>query len=77
MQKPQFVGEFLNSGRTGFYLRVIQEGLIQAGDVVTRIHEDPRKVSVPNAMKALIKGPDQAFWISSDPQRPRPLQRLA
>ena len=64
MQKPQFVGEFLTSGRTGFYLRVIQEGLIETGDAVIRIHEDCRKVSIPNAMKALIKGPDQAFWIA-------------
>ena len=64
MQKPQFVGEFLTSGRTGFYLRVMQEGLIETGDAVTQVHEDPRKVSVPNAMKALIKGPDQAFWIT-------------
>lgn len=64
MQKPQFVGEFLTSGRTGFYLRVIQEGLIETGDEVTRIHEPPLKVSIPNAMKALIKGPDQAFWIA-------------
>jgi MOSC domain-containing protein YiiM len=64
MQKPQFVGEFLNSGRTGFYLRVLQEGQIETGDGFTRIHEDPRKVSIPNAMKALIKGPDQALWIA-------------
>lgn len=64
MQEPQFVGKFLNSGRTGFYLRVIQEGLIEAGDRVTRIHEDALTVSIPNAMKALVKGPDQGFWIA-------------
>jgi MOSC domain-containing protein YiiM len=64
MQHPKFVGEFLTSGRSGFYLRVLQEGLIQGGDTVTRIHADPHKVSIPNAMKALIKGPDQAFWIA-------------
>jgi len=64
MQEPKFVGEFLTSGRTGFYLRVIRGGLIKTGDQVTRIHEDPLKVSIPNAMKALIKGPEQAFWIA-------------
>ena len=64
MEKPQFVGEFLTSGRTGFYLRVIHEGLIGLGDGVTRIHQDPRKVSIPNAMKALIKDTDQAYWIT-------------
>ena len=64
MQHPKFVGEFLTSGRTGFYLRVLQEGRIQVGDAVTRIHADPQKVSIPNIMKALIKGPDQAFWIA-------------
>ena len=64
MQKPQFVGEFLTSGRTGFYLRVIQEGRIETGDVVTQIHEASLKVSIPNAMKALVQGPEQAFWIA-------------
>lgn len=65
MQEPQFVGQFLTSGRTGFYLRVLRVGLIETGDAVTKIHQDPRKVSVPNAMKALIKGPEQAHWIAT------------
>lgn len=63
MQDHRFVETFLNSGRTGFYLRVIQPGIIQGGDVFEKTFEDPRAVSIPNAMKALLKGPDQLHWI--------------
>jgi MOSC domain-containing protein YiiM len=63
MQDHRFVETFLQSGRTGFYLRVIQPGRIQGGDAFEKIIEDPKAVSIPNAMKALLKGPDQLHWI--------------
>jgi MOSC domain-containing protein YiiM len=31
---PSFPKAFLKSGRTGFYLRVLQEGMVQAGDPI-------------------------------------------
>jgi MOSC domain-containing protein YiiM len=34
---PDFHKTFLASGRTGFYLRVLREGWLQAGDPITRI----------------------------------------
>ncbi len=34
---PDFHRAFLESGRTGFYLRVLREGVVQAGDPITRI----------------------------------------
>ena len=60
---PGFVGEFLISGRTGFYLRVLDEGEIRAGDSIKRVSQDELAVTISDAMKALIKGPDQRLWI--------------
>lgn len=35
-----FLTEYAESGHVGFYVRVLQEGTLKAGDVVTRIHTD-------------------------------------
>lgn len=37
---------FIKSQRSGFYLRVIEEGEIGAGDAIERVSEDPEGVSV-------------------------------
>ena len=60
---PGFVGEFLTSGRTGFYLRVLEQGEIRAGNSIHRVSEDKLAVTISDAMKALIKVPDQRLWI--------------
>jgi len=41
-----FGAQFRRSGRTGFYLRVLQEGLVQAGDEMLLMSRDPRGISV-------------------------------
>ena len=46
MEMPQFPKIFLQSQRTGFYLRVVQEGEIGAGDAILRITTDPRQMTV-------------------------------
>ena len=35
-----------DSGRTGFYFRVLKEGRVEAGNVIVLAGQDPRKVSV-------------------------------
>lgn len=55
----KFVNQFLRSGRTGFYARVLREGAVRLGDRVTVIHRDPQRVSIPEAMRALEPGPDR------------------
>lgn len=60
---PAFVGEFLVSGRTGFYLRVLETGSVRRGDGVRQVSADPHAVTVRDAMQALIKGPRQQEWI--------------
>ena len=56
---PGFVGEFLTSGRTGFYLRVIEEGIICRNDVIAPLSKHARAITIQDAMQALIKHPDQ------------------
>ncbi len=46
MQRPDFLEPFIASRRTGFYLRVLQEGELGAGDVIERTRIDPARVTV-------------------------------
>jgi MOSC domain-containing protein YiiM len=44
--KADFVKMVVDSGRTGFYFRVLAEGLVQAGDTISLVERDPRSVSI-------------------------------
>ena len=44
--RADIVKRFLASGRTGFYLSVVEEGVIAAGDEVTFVSRDAGRVSV-------------------------------
>ncbi|MBI4382355.1 MAG: MOSC domain-containing protein [candidate division NC10 bacterium] len=46
MGMPQFPKMFLASCRVGFYLRVLEEGEVGAGDVLERVKTDPNRMSV-------------------------------
>ena len=46
MGLPDFAKQFLASGRIGFYLRVVREGAIKAGDAVERLKSDPDAFTV-------------------------------
>jgi MOSC domain-containing protein YiiM len=46
MRFPQFPKMFLTSGRPGFYLRVLEEGEVGAGDVLDRVKTDPERMTV-------------------------------
>jgi MOSC domain-containing protein YiiM len=44
---PDFPKKFLASGRTGFYLRVLEEGTLQTGDIIERVvNREPARVTV-------------------------------
>jgi MOSC domain-containing protein YiiM len=45
-ERPEIIKEFLFSGRSGFYFRVIEEGDLGAGDEATLIHRDPAGVTI-------------------------------
>jgi len=44
--RPDMVKRFLHSRRTGFYLRVLREGEVGAGDAIELVSRDPGKVTV-------------------------------
>jgi MOSC domain-containing protein YiiM len=46
MEMPTFPNLFLSSGRSGFYLRVLQEGEVGAGDEIKQVQADPAQLSV-------------------------------
>ncbi len=47
MGVKDFAKRFIDSGRCGFYLRVLEEGEIGAGDRIERVKRDPKGLSVP------------------------------
>jgi len=46
MEMPGFSRQFLASGRLGFYFRVLEEGLVGAGDTIEKVKSGPEQLSV-------------------------------
>ncbi len=46
MGDPEFVKTFLKSMRSGFYLRVLEEGEIGAGDTIERVAIGPEQITI-------------------------------
>jgi len=53
MDDPHFKKKFRASGRSGFYLRVLQEGEVGAGDLIERIESDPEQPTVEEMFRSL------------------------
>lgn len=53
MGSPRFLKTFLESCRVGFYLGVLEEGEVGAGDVIERVRSDPERVTVREACHLL------------------------
>ena len=49
--RSDMVKRFLKSQRTGFYVGVVEEGLVQAGDEVERVAEHPDKLSAADVTR--------------------------
>ena len=58
MDRPQFVKVFLGSCRVGFYLRVLEEGEVGAGDVFDRVRTDPERMTVREICHLLYFDPE-------------------
>jgi MOSC domain-containing protein YiiM len=52
--REDIVESFLESGRPGFYLAVLQEGDLAAGDAMERIHEDENAVAVVDVVRLYL-----------------------
>jgi MOSC domain-containing protein YiiM len=46
MNNPQMVKLFMKAQRTGYYMRVLEEGMVGAGDKITLEREDPQRMSI-------------------------------
>ena len=55
---PDFQIRFAQALRTGFYLRVVEEGEIVAGDTIEPISRDPVDLTVADMMRLLYFEPD-------------------
>lgn len=59
MDSPKFPKQFLRSRRVGFYVRVLKEAKLGAGDPIEIIANHPLRLSVSESLLALNKGPRQ------------------
>jgi len=50
LHRPDILKPFLQSGYSGFYYRVVHEGVIHRGDEIEVIQRDPRAVTVREAV---------------------------
>jgi MOSC domain-containing protein YiiM len=53
--RPDMVKRFLHSGRTGFYLAVLQEGDVAAGDSFDLIAQDENRITVTDVVGLYAK----------------------
>src|SRR3989454_12700498 len=54
--QDDIIKRFLRSGRTGFYLAVLQEGEARAGDVIERLSRDTHHVTVGDIARLCTSG---------------------
>ena len=73
MGDAAFQKQFHNAGRTGFYVRVLDEGEIGAGDAIERIESDPHAMSVYQIFNLLYHEPENV----EDARRALELEALA
>lgn len=59
LEQPGWVRRFTDAGRTGAYLRVLEEGTLRAGDAVTITRPD-HDVTLQEAFRALTTAPELA-----------------
>ncbi len=58
MTMPEFPKRFLASGRVGFYLRVLREGEVGAGDAFEFVESDPERMTVWEMSRLLFFEPE-------------------
>ena len=60
---PSIVAPFLESGRLGTYLSVLEEGMVAPGDPIALLHRTPGAVSIAELIAAMYHAdtPDEVF----------------
>ena len=54
--REDIIERFLKSGRSGFYLSVLEEGMVEAGDTLERTHQDENGVTVADINRLYLNG---------------------
>jgi len=57
-QRDDILQRFVQSGRSGFYFSVIEEGLVAAGDAIEQLQEDENGISVSDINTLIYQGRD-------------------
>jgi MOSC domain-containing protein YiiM len=60
-QRDDILKRFLDSGRSGFYFSVIEEGLVAASDAIERMRQDANAITVSDINKLFNRGTDRAL----------------
>jgi MOSC domain-containing protein YiiM len=59
MNDPQMTKHFMKAQRTGYYMRVLEEGMVGAGDKITLEREDPQRLTVRDINNLLYFEPNK------------------
>jgi MOSC domain-containing protein YiiM len=54
--RDDILKRFLESGRSGFYVSVLEEGQVKAGDLIESFEEDPQRVTVAELNRLYAEG---------------------
>ena len=73
MGSPEFTKRFLQSNRVGFYMRVLQEGEVGAGDLIELVETDPQRMTVREMNRLLYFDPKNV----EDAKRPLRIDALS
>lgn len=71
MGSTRFIKQFLASGRVGFYLRVLEEGEVGAGDEIHRVRAGPEQMTIREIVRLAyfdpenVEGTQKAIRISA------------
>jgi len=61
--RADIIKKFLESGRSGFYLAVLEEGLVKAGQTIERIYRDENGVTVADMNQLYLHGASDAALV--------------
>ncbi len=53
--RPDMVKRFLLSRRSGVYFSVVEEGMVNSGDTLERVHEDERRISIADINRTYVE----------------------
>ena len=57
-RRDDILKRFLESGRSGFYFSVVEEGEVEAGDAIEQIHQDENGITVADINQLYLNGGD-------------------